>query len=71
MVENTLDEETESGGVDGRRLREIRWVLGDHEIMTDPKYCGNGLLMIINGVGSSSPNRSRYAPTEGSIAKYI
>ena len=30
MVENTLDEETEAGGVDGRRLVARKGILGDH-----------------------------------------
>ena len=40
MVENTLDEETEAGGVDGRRMRARRGALGDHELVIAPKYCG-------------------------------
>ena len=40
MVDNTLDEETEAGGVDVRRPRERRGALGDHEFVTAPKYCG-------------------------------
>ena len=40
MVENTLDEEIEAGGVDGRNLRSRRETLGDHELVTDPKYFG-------------------------------
>ena len=69
MVENILYEQTESGGVDGRRLRSRRGVLGDYEPVTDPKYCENGLLMRINGGGSLSPTRSRYATTEAAITK--
>ena len=33
------DEETEARGVDVRRLRESKGTLGDHELVTDPKYC--------------------------------
>ena len=67
MVENKIDEYTEAGGVDVIRLISRRGALGDHELVTAPKYCGNGLLMIINGGGSSRPTRSRYAPTEETI----
>ena len=35
-----LDEETEDGGVDiGRLIARMR-NLGDHELVTAPKYCG-------------------------------
>ena len=44
MVENTLDEETEAGGVHRRRLRARRGNLGDHELVTAPKYCGKRLV---------------------------
>ena len=44
MVENTLDEETEAGGVGGRWLRSRRETLGDHELVTAPKYCGKCLV---------------------------
>ena len=44
MVEKKLDEETEAGGVNGRRLRERRGYLGDHELVTYPKYCGKWLV---------------------------
>ena len=44
MVKNTLYEETEAGGVDGRQLRERRRTLRYHELVTAPKYCGNGLF---------------------------
>ena len=44
MAENTLDEETQAGGVDGRRLRARREALGYHEIVTAPKYCGKWLI---------------------------
>ena len=40
MVENTLDEETVAVGVYGRRLITRRGTLGDHKIVTAPKYCG-------------------------------
>ena len=40
MVDNILDEGTEAGGVGGIRLRARRGTLGDHEIVTAPKYCG-------------------------------
>ena len=59
------------GGVDGIRLRESRGALGDHDLVTDPKYCGNFLLMRINGIGSSIPIRSRYAKTEAVIAEIL
>ena len=39
MIENTLDEETEAGGVYGRRLRSRRGTLGDHELVIATKYC--------------------------------
>ena len=51
MVDNTLDEEEESNGVEGRRLRARRGTLGDHELVTTPKYCGNGLQRRTNGGG--------------------
>ena len=38
MVDITLDEETEAGGVYGRRMRASRGVLGDHELVTAPTY---------------------------------
>ena len=64
MVYNKLDEDIESGvGVNGRQLKERRGEVGDLDIMTAPKYCGNGLLMRINCGGSSSPTRSRYETT--------
>ena len=44
MVENILDEETDTKGVDGRRLRARRGTLGDHTLMTAPKYCGKWLV---------------------------
>ena len=44
MVDNTLDEETESGGVNGRRPREMRRALGDHDLLTAPKYCGKCIV---------------------------
>ena len=44
MVENTLDEETEAGGVDGRRLRARKGALGDHELVAAPTYCGKWLV---------------------------
>ena len=44
VVENTLDEEIEAGGVDGRQPRAMRGALGDHEIVTAPKYCGKWLV---------------------------
>ena len=39
MVYNTLDEETEAGGVEGRQLKAMRGALGDRELVTAPKYC--------------------------------
>ena len=44
MVENTLDEETEAGGVCGRRLRARRGDLVDHELVIAPTYCGKWLV---------------------------
>ena len=44
MVENTLDEETESRVFDGTRLRARRGTLGYHEILTPPKYCGKWIV---------------------------
>ena len=44
MVEETLYEETEAGGVYGRRLRSRRRTLGDNELVTAPKYCGKWLV---------------------------
>ena len=40
MVDKTLDEETEAGGVDGIRLRERRGGLKYHDLVIAPKYCG-------------------------------
>ena len=44
MVENTLYEETEAGGVGGRRMRAMRETLGDHEFVIAPKYFGKWLV---------------------------
>ena len=44
MVENTFDEDTEAGGVDIRRLIARRGTLGEHELVTAPKYCGKWLV---------------------------
>ena len=44
MVDNTLDEDTEAGGVEGRRPRERRGALGDHELLKYPTYCGKWLI---------------------------
>ena len=44
MVENTVDEETEAGGVDGIRLRARRGALKDHELVIAPKYCGKWIV---------------------------
>ena len=44
MVENTLDEETEAGWVDVRRLRARRGDLRVHELVTAPKDCGKWLV---------------------------
>ena len=41
IFENTLFEEIDSGEVDGRQTRARRGALGDHDIVTAPKYCGN------------------------------
>ena len=40
MVENTIYEETEAGGVDVILTIARRETLGDHELVTAPKYCG-------------------------------
>ena len=37
MVDNTLDEDTEDGRVDGRWMRAKRGALGDHELVIAPK----------------------------------
>ena len=70
-VENTFDEETEAGGVNGGRLRARMRTLGDHELVTDPKYCGNGLLTRINDGGSSNPTRRRYTRTEAANTNFL
>ena len=44
MVDNTLGEGTEAGGVDGIQLRARRGILGDHEIVITPKYCEKWLV---------------------------
>ena len=44
MVENKIDEYTEAGGVDVIRLISRRGALGDHELVTAPKYCGKWLV---------------------------
>ena len=62
MVEKTLDEDIETGGVDGRRLRARRGGLVRLQNIVE-----NGLVMRINGGGSSSPTRTRYATTEAAI----
>ena len=43
MVDNTLDEEVEAGGVDGRGLRARRGTFRDQELVTATKYCGKWL----------------------------
>ena len=43
IFENTLDEETEAGGFDERQMRSRRGALVDHELVTDPRYCGKWL----------------------------
>ena len=65
MVENTFDEETYYGGVDGRRMRSRRGALGDQNIVE------NGLLMRIYVGGSIIPTRSRYATTEAEIEIFL
>ena len=44
MVDNTLDEDTESGRVDGIQTKARRETLGDHDFLTDPKNCGKWLV---------------------------
>ena len=44
MVENTLDDETGVRGFGVKLLRESRGTLGDHELVTAPKYCGKWLV---------------------------
>ena len=43
--------------------------MGDHEIVTDTKYCGNGSLMRINGGGSIIPTIIRYVSTKVEVEK--
>ena len=71
MVDNILYEETEARGVYGIWMRARRGALGYRELVTAPKYCGNGLLMRINGRGSSIPTTSIYATNEAAIVKQI
>ena len=59
------------GGVDGRLMRARRGTLGDHELVIAPKYCGNVLLMRINGGGSGIPTRCRHATTESAIENFL
>ena len=44
MSDNTLDEDTVSGGVDGRRMRARRGTLGYHELVTAPTYGGKWIV---------------------------
>ena len=44
MVGEKLDEETEAGGVDRRRLRARRGTLRYYELVTDPTYCGEWIF---------------------------
>ena len=44
MVENTLEDEIDSGGIDRRRLLSRSGTLGDHELVTAPKYCGKWIV---------------------------
>ena len=44
MVENTLDEETETLGVYGIQLRASRGGLEDNQLVTAAKYCGKWLV---------------------------
>ena len=44
MVDNTLDEDTEAGGFDWRLMKSRRGTLGDHELVTAPKYCVKWLV---------------------------
>ena len=44
IVDNTLDEETETGDINGIRLKERMGTLGDHELVIAPKYCGKWLV---------------------------
>ena len=71
MVENTLDEETKYGGVDGRQLRARRGTLEYHELVTDPKMVESGLLARINGGGPRNPTRSRYTTTKTDITDFL
>ena len=40
IVYNILNEETGAGRVYGKYLRTSRGALGDHNLVTAPKYCG-------------------------------
>ena len=44
MVENTLDEEIEAGGVYERIMRARRGGLRDHDLVTSTKYCEKWLV---------------------------
>ena len=41
MVENTVDEDTEAGGVNVRLMRARRGTMGDHDLVTAPTYFGS------------------------------
>ena len=60
MVENTLDEETETGWVDVRRLRARRGALRVHELVTAPKDCVKWLVDYNKfAEGQAAPTKSR------------
>ena len=44
MVDNTLDEDTEASGVDGRRMMSSGGTLGDLKLVTAQTYCGKWLV---------------------------
>ena len=44
MVGNKLDEQPEAGESDGIRMISRRGILGYHEIVTAPTYCGKWLV---------------------------
>ena len=46
MVEKTLDEEKVAVGVNRRQLITRRGTLGYHDLVTSPKYCGNGTIVM-------------------------
>ena len=64
MAEKKIDEETEAGGVDSRRMRSRMGTLGDHELVTAPKYCGKWLVDENTWRRVNHTYRSRYTATK-------